>query len=268
MEFWKLHGTGNDFIIIDNRGNNFKDLSALAKSICHRHFGVGSDGLMAAEGSKAADIRMVYFNSDGSEAAMCGNGLRCFAKFVCDAGLVNGSSFSVETGDGIKKVTIVERGEAKSIIRLEMGKPENIKEMKLENYELVFMHLGVPHSVIFVDNTLGIDELIDLTEKVGPVIEKNAAFPQGTNVNFVQLAGRNFLRVSTWERGAGRTWACGTGACASAVAAIYCKIVDPDGEVIVEMPGGKVNVSVFDDQEFFLEGPAQLICKGYSYVSV
>ena len=148
-----------------------------------------------------------------------------------------------------------------------MGKPESIKEMKLENYELVFMHLGVPHSVIFIDDTLGIDELIDLTEKVGPVIEKNAAFPQGANVNFVQSSGRNFLRVSTWERGAGRTWACGTGACASAVAAIYCKIVDSCGKIIVEMPGGKVNVSVSDNQEVFLEGPAELICK-HSYVSV
>lgn len=261
MEFWKLHGSGNDFIIIDNRGNNFKNLSALAKSICHRRFGVGADGLMTAESSRTADIRMVYFNSDGSKAAMCGNGLRCFAKFVCDVGIVKGSSFSVETGDGIKKVIIVEHGEAKSIVRLEMGKPESIKEMKLENYELVFMHLGVPHSVIFIDDTLGIDELIDLTEKVGPVIEKNAAFPQGANVNFVQSSGRNFLRVSTWERGAGRTWACGTGACASAVAAIYCKIVDSCGKIIVEMPGGKVNVSVSDNQEVFLEGPAELICR-------
>jgi diaminopimelate epimerase len=261
MDFWKLQGTGNDFILIDNRDKSIKDLAALAKSICHRRFGVGADGLIATQNSDLADIGMVYFNSDGSEATMCGNGLRCFAKYVYDKRILKNKEFSVETGDGIKNVTILEDDEIKSIIRLEMGKAENIKEMKVENCELIFMHLGVPHSIIFLNNAIDTDELVGLTEKLGPIIETNAAFPQGTNVNFVQLKGKNSLLVSTWERGAGRTWACGTGACASAVASHYRKIVDSDVEV--EMLGGNVSISINNNLEVFLEGPAELICKGF-----
>ncbi|NLY70428.1 MAG: diaminopimelate epimerase [Clostridiales bacterium] len=260
MEFWKLQATGNDFILIDNRNNNIKDLSTLAKAVCHRRFGVGADGLIATQDSGLADIGMVYFNSDGSKAAMCGNGLRSFAKYVFDREIVTKEEFTVETGDGIKSVTILDHNEFKSTIRLGMGKAEDIKVMEVENYELIFMHLGVPHSVIFLDNTLDADGIIDLTEKLGPVIEKNSAFPEGTNVNLVQLKGKNSLFASTWERGAGRTWACGTGACASAVASLYRKIVDSDVEV--EMLGGKVSIMVSNNQEVFLEGPAELICKG------
>lgn len=272
MDFWKLHGTGNDFILIDNREHSSGDLSTLAQSVCHRRFGVGADGLIAAEESKIADIRMVYYNSDGSSATMCGNGLRCFAKFVQDYGIISYNSFTVETGDGIKEVSIQSQHEAESIVKLEMGKPTNLKEMEIlesgHSYNLIFMHIGVPHSVIFLNEVTSqkhiSNELINLTDNIGPLIEKNPAFLEGTNVNFVQLVDNKSIIVSAWERGAGRTWACGTGACASAFATHYQNKVTSTVEV--RMPGGKVIVSISEDDTLYMQGPAKLICKGTFFI--
>lgn len=305
MDFWKLHGSGNDFILIDNRDGKIGDLSAVAQASCHRHFGVGADGLMAVEPSSSAEVRMVYYNSDGSLAAMCGNGIRCFAKFVKDAGILTKDSFLVETGDGIKEVKILSENEKISQVQVDMGSHSEIQRNTISmaamgldrEIELIFMHLGVPHAVILLED--GLADLTELTDKLGPLIEKHPAFPVGTNVNFVQInqwdglptdaesgskANKGSranegadLTVSTWERGAGRTLACGTGACAAAVAALWAGAIRPrqrgdgaaEAAVHVRMPGGEVTVTIAapgaqsePSPSILLSGPAELVCKG------
>lgn len=293
MDFWKLHGSGNDFILIDNRDGKIGDLSAVAQASCHRHFGVGADGLMAVEPSSSAEVRMVYYNSDGSPAAMCGNGIRCFAKFIKDAGILTKDSFPVETGDGIKEVKILSENEKISQVQVDMGCHSEIQRTTISmaamgldrEIELIFMHLGVPHAVIFIGDSLSdladLADLAELTDKLGPLIEKHPAFPVGTNVNFAQIEKRNEsktdagadLTVSTWERGAGRTLACGTGACAAAVAALWAGAIRPrqrgdgaaEAAVHVRMPGGEVTVTIASPS-ILLSGPAELVCKGYFFL--
>ena len=263
MDFWKLQGAGNDFILIDNRKGLIKNLSSLARTVCHRNFGVGADGLIAVEVSDISDINMAFFNSDGSMATMCGNGIRCFSKFVRDQGILLSDSFSVETGDGNKQVIIKEQNINASLIQVEMGKAKEIRSMEIlaegTSYKLIFMHIGVPHSVLTVDG-----DLIDYTNRLGPQIEKKPAFPDGTNVNFIRVTGDSKLTISTWERGAGRTLACGTGACASALAALRQNLVN--SPVRVKMPGGEVIIHVASDGALSMEGWAQLICKGTLYL--
>ncbi len=275
MDFWKLHGAGNDFILIDNRNNEVEDLPRLAKAVCDRHKGVGADGLMGVGLSDIADVRMHFYNADGSLAAMCGNGIRCFSKYVRDKGIVEDSSFTVETGDGVKSISLSEETELTSIVRVEMGNAGEMQALDLSavcrGLQSVFLKVGVPHTMLFLrDANNGLssfsDELIALTEKYGPVIEKAPVFPEGTNVNFVSSCGKDRLLVSTWERGAGRTLACGTGACASAAAAFHLGMTGP--HVRVRMPGGEVSVTIADDGALLMEGEARLVCKGFYYPSI
>ena len=275
MDFWKLQGTGNDFILVDNRENTIPSMADLAKAVCHRQFGVGADGLMAVEHSQTADVRMVYYNSDGSPAAMCGNGIRCFAKYVKDRGIVEAQAFSVETGDGIKQVGILEESEIRTVVQVDMGSSHGIRTIEVGSAELIFMQMGVPHSVYFTPDGA------QLVTQLGPVIEASPVFPEGTNVNFVTLHAKDpldeslnqsILEVHTWERGAGRTLACGTGACAAAIAAVetglYKGQPDLSGSVLVpvQMAGGRVSVTLTKDT-VYLTGPAELICKGTFYPS-
>lgn len=272
MNFWKMHGAGNDFIIADNRNMRIKNKKETARAVCDRHFGVGADGFIMAEESENADIRMSYYNSDGSEAAMCGNGLRCFAKYVFDSGIVKKDSFVVETGDGEKCVTIVESSENESMVAVSMGSwdfspikigvdtseneyldKEIISEGKL--FKISCVHMGVPHGVIFVDS---LDS--EIAEKYGPEIEKNKIFKEGINVNFVEIADKENLKVETWERGAGKTLACGTGVCSSAIVANRLKNVSPT--VNVKVQGGLLKISVLPEGGVIMTGPAAAICKG------
>lgn len=278
IDFWKLHGAGNDFILVDNSRGQIEDLSLLASTVCHRRYGVGADGLMTACPSAVADIRMVYYNSDGSPAAMCGNGIRCFSKFVRDMGLIDRDAFTVETGDGVKKISISEESLSSSMVEVEMGTFTDGKAIALsaddKEFECIFTHFGVPHTVIFVDSTATKAKLIEMAEKYGPSIEVLPLFPQGTNVNFVQVLSGTELYVSTWERGAGRTLACGTGACASAAAARQLGLVQLPAAV--RMPGGRVTVgtaaagagantktgSPDTNPVLTLSGEVHFICKG------
>lgn len=278
IDFWKLHGAGNDFILVDNSRGQIEDLSLLASTVCHRRYGVGADGLMTACPSAVADIRMVYYNSDGSPAAMCGNGIRCFSKFVRDMGLIDRDAFTVETGDGVKKISISEESLSSSMVEVEMGTFTDGKAIALsaddKEFECIFTHFGVPHTVIFVDSTATKAKLIEMAEKYGPSIEVLPLFPQGTNVNFVQVLSGTELYVSTWERGAGRTLACGTGACASAAAARQLGLVQLPAAV--RMPGGRVTVGTAAagagaytktsspdiNPVLTLSGEAHFICKG------
>ncbi|GAA0707867.1 diaminopimelate epimerase [Paraclostridium ghonii] len=272
MNFWKLHGVGNDFIAIDGRFDNIdsKDYSDLAKKVCHRRFGVGADGLLVVKDSDICDVEMVYYNSDGSRANMCGNGLRCFCKFVYDNNIVKDTEFSVYTLDGIKKISLNIESEKVYTIRVNMGKPNFnpknipvntnketfIKEKLLignKEVEVSSILMGVPHTMIFVDELIKED-----IYKYGALIEKNEIFPKKTNVNFVKIDDKDNIHVYTWERGCGYTLGCGTGMTASVILGNYLGKVNKI--VNVESEGGNVRIELLDDA--YMIGNAVKICEG------
>ena len=273
MKFWKLQGIGNDFIAIDGRDDNINsdDYGKLAKSVCHRKFSVGADGLLVVKNSNVADIEMVYYNSDGSRASMCGNGLRCFVKFVYDNNIVNKEKIDVDTLDGIKKIKINLKNKDIDKITVNMGQgsfkcsdiPINSNEEIFINKEINVldekfivncMHMGVPHTVIFVD-----DMDMNKIHKYGPLIEKHEIFPEGTNVNFVKIIDEKNILVRTWERGCGYTLGCGTGITASVIISNYLKKVKDSVKVTSE--GGSIIID-FIDNEAYMTGKAIKICEG------
>ena len=273
MKFWKLQGIGNDFIAIDGRYDNIEnnDYGNLAKKVCHRKFSVGADGLLVVKNSNIADIEMLYYNSDGSRASMCGNGLRCFVKFVYDNNIVNKEKFDVDTLDGIKKVKLNLKNKSINTITVNMGYasfkcsdiPINSDKKIFINEEInVFdknitincVHMGVPHTVIFVD-----DMDMNKIHKYGPLIEKHEIFPEGTNVNFVKIIDEKNILVRTWERGCGYTLGCGTGITASVIISNYLKKVKDSVKVTSE--GGSIIID-FIDNEAYMTGKAIKICEG------
>lgn len=274
MKFWKLQGIGNDFIAIDGR-NDYIDNNTygdLAKKVCHRRFSVGADGLLVVKDNDEADVEMVYYNSDGSRASMCGNGLRCFAKFVYDNNIVNKDEFKVYTLDGIKKIKI-DLNDNKDInsITVNMGRgsfqSNNIpvdtdKEVFInekihildKEFIVSSMLMGVPHTVVFVDD-INMEEIY----KYGPIIEKHEIFPQNTNVNFVKIIDNKNILVRTWERGCGYTLGCGTGMTASVIISNFLNKVDKSVNVTSE--GGSIKINLIND-EAYMSGKAQKICEG------
>ena len=271
MQFWKMHGLGNDFIVIDNRDGRVGDAEAadLARKLCERHSSVGADGLLLLSNSAVADVRMRTFNADGSEAEMCGNGIRCFAKYVYENGVIRKSELAVETLAGVKQVWLTVEGDAVKAVKVDMGVPEWERNkipmlgegicvnadlrVDEENYKVTCLSSGNPHCVVFVEN---VDEFP--VEHIGPIIENNEAFPKRTNVEFVQITGRNDLKVRVWERGCGETMACGTGACASAVAAN--RLGKAGNKVKVHLRGGDLQVEVAE--RVFMTGPAEKVFEG------
>lgn len=231
IKFQKMHGLGNDFILMDEIDPLKYDLSELAIKLCDRHQGIGADGIILILPSEVADVKMRIINSDGSEADMCGNGIRCFAKYVYDNHINTATSFTIETGAGIMiPELIIEDGKV-LFVKVNMGAPHlersaipmtgaagNVinESFNIEGreYKITSLLMGVPHTIIFVNH---FDESKILS--IGRLIEKHPSFTQGTNVNFVEVLNNQEINVRTWERGAGRTLACGTGSCASAVAA-------------------------------------------------
>ena len=277
LDFFKYQGAGNDFVIVDNFNQFIQNRSVLAAHICDRHYGVGADGFIAAEPSDEADIKMAFYNADGSEASMCGNGIRCFAKFVRDRKLVDKDRFSVETGDGIKQIEILSSSLRATTVRVGMGTLGDMREVHCKvkrsngyseddlpeenEFDLVFTHFGVPHAVVFhtaLGN--GMNALDNLALAYGESVEHAPAFAlDGTNVNFVSIVNNSHILCSTWERGAGKTLACGTGACSSAaVARKYHHLGD---QIKVSMPGGPVTVR-FKGDDVWMEGRAVLAFVG------
>lgn len=271
----KWHGVGNDFILMkaqDLVGYGEHNLSELAVKMCHRQFGVGADGIMVAFPSNLADFKMVYYNSDGSYAAMCGNGIRCFAAFCAYERLLEKNDFTVETGDGIKSIHInTENGYE---VTVEMGTPVlTFSEMpttmedrglglnKLQVEDLCLkvdvMKVGVPHTVVDLEDLVFSEKDF---RKYGSLIEKMTIFPEGTNVNFVKKSHDGTLRVDTWERGAGLTLACGTGVCASAYSYYRRGLVELP--VSVEVAGGVLQIDIIEDK-IYMTGPAKPITKGF-----
>lgn len=264
MEFYKYQGAGNDFVIVDNMELKMADISKLATAVCDRRFGVGADGFILAEPSGEADVKMHFYNADGSEASMCGNGIRCFSKFVKDFGIVDRKTFSVETGDGIKHIELLGSSPMVTTVRVDMGVFGEIQKLNSCGFEMSAVHFGVPHVVVFADiSGKGMKFLDDLAEKYGRKIEFADEFsPERTNVNFVEIVDDYHILCSTWERGAGKTLACGTGACSSAAVAHFNKgLAD---RISVTMPGGEVIVTIRekDDSVVFMEGTAVLTFKG------
>ena len=271
MKFWKMHGLGNDYIVIDNRDEKITDLDApeLARKLCERKFSVGADSLLLASNSASAAVKMRIFNADGSEAEMCGNGIRCFVKYCYENNVARKSELTVETLAGIKRAWLtIENGSVKSA-RVDMGTPalerskipmlghgtcinENL-QVNGEKYKVTCLSVGNPHCVIFVD---ALDEFP--VQRVGPKIENHRLFPKKVNVEFVQVLGENDLKVRVWERGCGETLACGTGACAAVVAGNLLKKVG--SKVRVHLLGGDLEVEYAE--RLFLKGPAEKVFEG------
>jgi diaminopimelate epimerase len=255
MHFTKMHGVGNDFIILDPGEVEGADLPGLARRVCDRHFGVGADGLLMPAPSEIADLKMVYLNSDGSSSEMCGNGLRCLARYARDFEIVEGDSLTVETGAGTKKVVLYEDG----VSRVDMGAPRFDSGVELYGFDFLRVSMGNPHAVTFLRREKEV-EALDL-KSVGLPVEKDPLFPEGTNVEFAHARGRHEVRMRIWERGAGETLASGSGSCATAIAAIYPGLAETPVSVL--MDGGTVEVSWEGERKpVYMTGPAEYVCEG------
>jgi diaminopimelate epimerase len=281
--FTKMHGLGNDFVMVDClQGSPIPEerLSALSQAACTHHFGVGADGLILILPDDEADYRMRMFNPDGSESEMCGNGIRCFAKYLYDADLIKSDSISVATQMGLQHIEIPEQDENSDVlkVRVDMGKPrlarDEIPMRELANgqqsnaqvvneelqvddqtHHITAVSMGNPHCVIFVDDV----ESVPLKEW-GLKIEHHDMFPERTNVHFVQVLGPGKLWMRTWERGAGDTLACGSGACSVAVAAAL------NGKspriALVHLPGGDLEIEWAENDHVYMTGPAATVFSG------
>lgn len=268
-----MHGTGNDFIVCNNIDGQIDNLvqskSEISASLCHRNFGIGADGFICVSKPNytEADVKMEYYNSDGSLAAMCGNGLRCFTKFVFDNGIVAKDTFKVETLDGIKDVKISYAMGIQCDVELNMGQWSQeiiTHQFEINNYKLdvYSTYFCVPHAMIMLDKYKfdNEDEKEKFIVNIGEIVEKRPEYPEGINVNFVEILSNGLILVSTYERGAGKTLACGSGACASHL--MVNKLFGINRISIVEMPGGKVRTQINEDGTILLAGEAVTICSG------
>lgn len=267
MKFTKLHGNGNDFILIDEYNGNIiedKIKADFAQKFCDRRFGIGADGVLFLGRSGNADIRMRIFNSDGTEAEMCGNGVRCLVKYALDEGYI-GKKSTVDTLAGVLSIT--SRQDDRTWISVNMGKPQlqrgqipakgtgEFLRVVLHGYEVSAVNTGVPHTVIFVDSLDGADLMVSAQK-----IRYDPIFPKGANVNFVKLESRDELTIRTYERGVeGETLSCGTGSVACA--AISHRLGLTGKKVRVNTKGGELNISISDDSAY-MEGPAQRVFEG------
>jgi diaminopimelate epimerase len=250
-----MHGVGNDFLIFDPGEVEGVDLPELARRACERHLGVGADGILVPIPSKEADLRMVYLNSDGSASEMCGNGIRCLARYARDRELVENDALTIETGAGVKKVLLREDGSS----RVDMGPPEFGAELELDGFSFSLVSMGNPHAVAFLASDNAVEGL-DLRE-VGPPIENDPAFPERTNVEFASVRDAHEVRMRIWERGAGETLASGSGSCAVAVAAVRRGLVR--SPVRVRLDGGVVEIEWSGAGEsVYMTGPAEYVCEG------
>ncbi|MCS7208557.1 MAG: diaminopimelate epimerase [Fimbriimonadales bacterium] len=252
--FYKLHGAGNDFVLLDTLKQSLPEteLAALARRLCDRRFGVGADGLLLVEASSVADYRMRILNADGSEAPMCGNGIRCFARYLFEYHRLSTACLTVETGAGIRGVF----RQADGRFTVEMGRPRVAnRSATIDGLEFFLVDTGAPHAVAFVNNI----EALPL-ETLGPQIEYHPLFPERTNVSVAQVERADSVQARFWERGAGATLACGTGACAIAVAGVLRG--DLRRRISVRTPGGVLQVEWHDDDTLWLTGEATLVFEG------
>ena len=272
LRFTKMQGLGNDYVYIDATKANIENPSELSKYISDRHFGVGSDGLILICPSDKADFRMRMFNSDGSEAEMCGNGIRCVGKFVYDKKLTDRTLVTIETKAGIKVLKLNVKDEEVDTVRVDMGTPilesekipvitdeklaQNLRLNALDkSFDFTCVSMGNPHAVTVVDNVSDFD-----VKKYGSILEVNEVFPNKTNVEFVEIKDPENIKMRVWERGTGETLACGTGACASVVACNLNGLTKIS--VNVELLGGNLNIELGEDNHVYMTGPAVTVFEG------
>lgn len=273
MKFTKMEGLGNDYVYVNCFKETVEDPKSVAIKISDRHFGIGSDGLILIKPSEIADFRMDMYNADGSQSEMCGNGIRCVAKYVYDYGLTDKTSISVETLAGIKYLDLkVEDGKA-VMITVNMGSPELIAEkvpvksdkekvidesilVNGKEYKMTCVSMGNPHCIVFVDDTKNFP-----LEEVGPLFESHEVFPNRVNAEFVQILDRKTVNMRVWERGSGETLACGTGTCATVVAS--CLNGHTEDEVTVHLLGGDLHIKWDREANLvYMTGPAKVVFDG------
>ena len=274
LAFTKWQGCGNDFVLVDGRASGLpRDAAGLSRRVCDRHYGIGADGLIFVLPSDKADFCMRIFNADGSEAEMCGNGIRCFARLVYEERMTEQESFTVETGAGILTPRIVKENGKIIGVEVNMGEPvleaekipvtgfgnDRVVSEEIEvlgkRYRATCVSMGNPHCVVFVGD---VDDVA--MEKVGPAFERHDWFPRRTNTEFVVVRDREHLRMRVWERGAAVTLACGTGACASLVAAVLNGRAERKAEV--ELDGGRLTIEWAEDNHIYMTGPAEKVFSG------
>ena len=274
MEFVKMEGCGNDYVYVNGFNTKIDNPNELSKIVSDRHFGIGSDGLIVINPSEVADFKMSMYNADGSEGKMCGNGIRCVAKYVYDYKMIDKEVITVETLAGIKTLKLnVVNGKVKTV-RVNMGSPIiNAKDVPVisdkekvinepvvidgKEYGITCVSMGNPHAITFVDDT---DSL--KIEKIGPGFEKNEIFPDRVNTEFIQIIDRKTIKMRVWERGSGETLACGTGACASVVACVLNNLTD--NKVTVKLLGGDLEIKYdTDENTVYMTGPARIAFTGY-----
>lgn len=275
MKFTKMQGIGNDYVYVNCFEETVKDPAAVARYVSDRHFGIGSDGLILIKPSDIADCEMDMYNLDGSQGAMCGNGIRCVAKYVYDYGIVKKENISVSTKSGIKYLDLTVRDGKVALVRVNMGSPvltasqipvvSSTEEMinaplkvNGETYYITAVSMGNPHAIVYMTD---VDHL-DIGE-IGPYFENHMAFPDRVNTEFVEVLDDHTLKMRVWERGSGETLACGTGACAVAVASILNGHVDGEKPVTVKLLGGDLEI-FWDRQEnlVYMTGPAAIVFDG------
>ena len=273
MKFTKMHGCGNDYVYVNLFEEQIGDPAKVSIAVSDRHFGIGSDGLITIGPSEIADFRMRIYNADGSEAEMCGNGIRCVAKYVYDHKLTDKTEITVETGAGVKTLQLTVEDDKVTLVRVDMGEPiltpdeipvvadgDRVVDEPIvvddKEWRMTCVSMGNPHAVVFVDDVAHFE-----LEKYGPLFENHVRFPKRTNTEFVQIISRNEAIMRVWERGSAETWACGTGTCATVMACILNGLTD--NEVLVHLRGGDLRIA-YDakSNHIFMTGPATEVFEG------
>lgn len=275
MKFTKMHGCGNDYIYVDGSKEHIdaERKAETVRRLSDRHFGIGGDGVIFINPSAEADFEMEMYNADGSRAEMCGNGIRCVAKYVYDKGLTDKKKISIISAGKVKQLCLTIQDKKVILVKVNMGEPELLAEkipvasekervidepvtVKGREYRMTCVSMGNPHAVVFVDDVDNLE-----IEKIGPYFEKHEVFPKRTNTEFVKVIDRNTVQMRVWERGSGETLACGTGACASVVACILNGLTDE--QVTVKLSGG--DLEIFWDRKqnlVYMTGPAAHVFDG------
>lgn len=273
MKFTKMHGCGNDYVYVNLFEEQIENPAKVSIAVSDRHFGIGSDGLITIGASEIADFRMRIYNADGSEAEMCGNGIRCVAKYVYDHKLTDKTEITVETGAGVKTLQLTVEDDKVTLVRVDMGEPiltpdeipvvadgDRVVDEPIvvddKEWRMTCVSMGNPHAVVFVDDVTHFE-----LEKYGPLFENHVRFPKRINTEFVQIISRNEAIMRVWERGSAETWACGTGTCATVMACILNGLTDND--VLVHLRGGDLRI-VYDEKSnhVFMTGPATEVFEG------
>lgn len=274
MKFSKMHGIGNDYIYVNCFEETVSEPEKVSVIVSDRHKGIGSDGLVLIMPSEKADFRMRIFNTDGSEAMMCGNATRCIGKYVYDMGLTDKTDITLETNSGIKYLKLFLKNNKVSLVQVDMGKailkPAEIPvkssldtfinqpvDVDGKTYSMTCVSMGNPHAVIFTDDIDGLD-----LEKIGSSFENHEIFPDRVNTEFAEVIDNHTLKMRVWERGSGETFACGTGTCATVVSAVLNGICKHDDEILVHLRGGDLRIIYKSDGTVMMTGPAEYICEG------